>query len=226
MLATSHLGYSNYNYVKWKVQFLRCVSPVQVLDSHKWLVGTLLDTVDFRTFPSSPKVLWLSIALKSRIISFHFSKLSSNFLFYSMSKPLLGLYLIIFVPSSPLLWPHLLSLLTHWVLLTVPSKCQGFSCLTQALCTSCSLSLNIHLQTSAWIFLCSLGSAQTSPSQSSLSQIACWSPFLSLWHWSPANFWKLLVSLWFTNKIIDMTLLTSGIVAVLFLGPRTMSDIQ
>lgn len=95
--------------------------------------GTLLDTVDFRTFPSSHKVLWFSTALKSRIISFPFSKPSSNVLCYH-------LYLIILVPSPPRpsltsspFTPHSLCS-NHPVLLMVPSKCQGCTCRTQALC--------------------------------------------------------------------------------------------
>lgn len=85
----------------------------------------------------------------------------------------------------------------HPVLPMVPSKCQGCTCFTRALCTCCSLSLNIRLQTAAWIIPHPSASAQTCPAQSSRSQLACWSAFLSSWHWSPVDLWKLLVSLWF-----------------------------
>lgn len=74
---------------KKKISSLGALAPVQVCSSHKWSVATLLDAAGFRTFPSSHKVLLLSTALKSTIISLHFLKTSINFLFYSTSMSLL-----------------------------------------------------------------------------------------------------------------------------------------
>lgn len=135
---------------------------------HEWLLATSLDTVDFRTFPSSHQVLLFSTALKSQIISLHFSKPSSNFLFCFLLKSLLR-------PTmwSPPICSHLPCSLTSSPFTPPHPLCSPHKgppnpkhALVSGTLRLRFLYLNICLQISAWIIpSLALASAHLSPSQ-------------------------------------------------------------